>query len=134
MAAYGSGKLGPMRVPLADVDRVIAIGSDRMMGAVAAALRTTLADHFPKQPIAVGSINSPMQCMMKEICAQCMQRHVDPATGKESFVFSCYNQDQFLHKVDFANLNDRLRQNSTAEKLTSLWIDHLFAARWVQQV
>ena len=30
----------------------------------------------------IGSINSPMQCMMKEICAQCLQPHVDPATGK----------------------------------------------------
>jgi hypothetical protein len=36
--------------------------------------------------------------------------------------------------VDFANLNTRLRQNSAAEKLTSLWIDHLFSARLVQTV
>jgi hypothetical protein len=32
------------------------------------------------------------------------------------------------------NLHDRVRQNSAAEKLTSLWIDHLFAARLVQTV
>jgi hypothetical protein len=89
---------------------------------------------FPNQPTAIGSINSPMQCMMKEVCAQCLQRHVDPATKKESFVFSCFNQDQLLETVDFANLNDRLRQNSAAEKLTSLWIDHLFSARLVQTV
>ena len=42
-----------------------------------------------------------MQCMMKEICAQCLQRHVDPDTGKESIVFSCFNQDQPLDLVDF---------------------------------
>jgi hypothetical protein len=82
----------------------------------------------------IGSINSPMQCMMKEICAQCLQRHVDPETKKESFVFSCSNQDQLLQTVDFGNLNTRLRQNSAAEKLTSLWIDHLFSARLVQTV
>jgi hypothetical protein len=27
--------------------------------------------------------------MMKEICAQCLQRWVDPATGRETVVFSC---------------------------------------------
>ena len=83
---------------------------------------------------AIWSINSPMQCMMKEICAQCLQKHVDPDTGKESVVFSCFNQDQLLQTVDFTNLNTRLRQNSAAEKLTSLWLDHLFSARLVQTV
>jgi hypothetical protein len=39
--------------------------------------------------------------MMKEICAQCLQPHVDPATGKTTYVFSCFNQDQPLDQVDF---------------------------------
>ncbi len=134
MAAYGSGQLGPIPVPLEEADRVIAIGSDRMMNAVRQSLDGRLAGMFKKRPVAIGSINSPMQCMMKEICAQCMQRHVNPETGKESFVFSCFNQDQFLREVDFDHLHARLRQNSTAEKLTSLWIDYLFSARLVQQV
>jgi NADPH-dependent glutamate synthase beta subunit-like oxidoreductase/NAD(P)H-flavin reductase len=134
MEAYASGKLGPTPIPLEDTERIIAIGSDRMMAAVRRALEDRLASRFPKRPVAIGSINSPMQCMMKEICAQCMQRHVDPQTGKESFIFSCFNQDQFLREVDFEHLNTRLRQNSTAEKLTSLWIDHLFGARLVQMV
>ena len=134
MQAYASGQLGEQPIPLADAQRIIAIGSDRMMAAVKDALADKLNTHFPNQPTAIGSINSPMQCMMKEICAQCLQRHVDPETKKESFVFSCFNQDQLLQAVDFANLNTRLRQNSAAEKLTSLWIDHLFSARLVQTV
>ncbi len=134
MQAYGSGELGEQPVPLAEAQRIIAIGSDRMMGAVKQALADRLSRHFPKHPTAIGSINSPMQCMMKEVCAQCLQRHVDPKTKAESFVFSCFNQDQLLETVDFANLNTRLRQNSAAEKLTSLWIDHLFSARLVQTV
>ncbi len=73
-----------------------------------------------------------MQCMMKEICAQCLQKHVDP-NGAESVVFSCFNQDQLLDEVDFDHLSARLRQNSVAEKLTSLWIDHLFEQRQVQE-
>ena len=64
---------------------------------------------------------------MKEICAQCLQRHVDPRTGKESFVFSCFNQDQDLKQVDFPFLAARLRQNSMQEKLTNLWLSRLVA-------
>jgi hypothetical protein len=61
--------------------------------------------------------------MMKEICAQCLQLHRDPLTGKESVVFSCFNQDQELDRVDFTCLNQRLRQNGVQEKLCALWID-----------
>jgi hypothetical protein len=68
-----------------------------------------------------------MQCMMKEVCAQCLQRHVDPATGKEEIVFSCFNQDQKLDEMDWRNLAARLRQNTVSEKLTNLWLDRLFA-------
>jgi hypothetical protein len=64
-----------------------------------------------------------MQCMMKEICAQCLQPQKDPATGEETIVFSCFNQDQALDRVDFAALHERLVQNSVEEKLGALWID-----------
>ena len=64
-----------------------------------------------------------MQCMMKEICAQCLQPHVDPVTGARSYVFSCFNQDQPLDVVDFPGLAARLSQNSLQEKLTAQWID-----------
>ena len=121
--AYGSGALGATAIPLGEVDRVIAIGSDGMMAAVAQARHGILAPHLKPGHTALGSINSPMQCMMKEICAQCLQVHRDPATGVESVVFSCFNQDQELDRVDFANLRARLSQNGVQEKLTRLWID-----------
>ena len=63
-----------------------------------------------------------MQCMMKEICAQCLQPHHDPVTGEETVVFSCFNQDQPLDRVDFAGLR-RAWQNGVQEKLTAQWID-----------
>jgi NAD(P)H-flavin reductase len=121
--AYGSGKLGEPAIPLTEVDRVIAIGSDGMMAAVAKARHGILARHLKPGHRAIGSINSPMQCMMKEICAQCLQVHHDPQTGLESVVFSCFDQDQDLDSVDFGNLRGRLGQNSLQEKLTKLWID-----------
>jgi NAD(P)H-flavin reductase len=43
MSAYASGALGEQAVPFAACDRLIAIGSDRMMAAVGAARHTVLA-------------------------------------------------------------------------------------------
>ena len=123
MLAYATGKLGAIEIPLRDVERVIVIGSDRMMAAVARSRKTVLAPHLSPGHVGIASINSPMQCMMKEVCAQCLQKHVDPDTGKEEIVFSCFNQDQELDEVDFANLRQRLRQNGAQEKLAKLWID-----------
>ncbi len=121
--AYGEGSLGQIEIPLAEVDRIIAIGSDGMMAAVAEARRAALKRYFRPDHRAIASINSPMQCMMKEICAQCLQRHYDPASGTETVVFSCFNQDQDLDQVDFPTLRRRLSQNGAQEKLTKLWID-----------
>ncbi len=126
MIAYAEGNLGEQTVDLKNVDRIIAIGSDRMMNGVREARHATLKPYLKEKHTAIGSINSPMQCMMKEVCAQCLQRHVNPHTGEEFFVFSCFNQDQHLDFVDFKNLNDRLRANSIQEKLTNLWLDMVF--------
>jgi NADPH-dependent glutamate synthase beta subunit-like oxidoreductase/NAD(P)H-flavin reductase len=134
MERYGRGELGPVPIPLVEAERLIAIGSDRMMNAVREARGTVLADLLRPGHVGIGSINSPMQCMLKEVCSQCLQRQVDPASGRETLVFSCYNQDQPLDSVDFRFLSERLRQNSAAEKLTWLWLDHLFQAREVQVV
>ncbi|MCA3269457.1 MAG: pyridine nucleotide-disulfide oxidoreductase, partial [Thalassospira sp.] len=138
MLAYHNGSLQPSLgsgatsmphaaplIPLNTIDHLIAIGSDRMMRAVAEARHTVLKSALKPGHCAIGSINSPMQCMMKEICAQCLQRHVDPVTGKETVVFSCFNQDQALDSVDWGNLNDRLRQNGVQEKQTKGWIGQI---------
>ena len=123
MAAYAAGQLGAPAIPMLSVEHIIAIGSDRMMQAVGAARHGVLAPYLAPGHTAIGSINSPMQCMMKEVCAQCLQAHVDPVTGARTVVFSCFNQDQALDHVDFPALNERLRQNGLPEKLTALWID-----------
>jgi len=132
--AYGRGDFAPgadalpaeeaeSDISLHSVDRLVVIGSDAMMGAVARARHTVLAPYLKPDHKAIGSINSPMQCMMKEICAQCLQLHKDPVTGEETVVFSCFNQDQQLDRVDWGNLRTRLSQNGVQEKLTKQWID-----------
>jgi NAD(P)H-flavin reductase len=122
MRSYASGELGEPAIPFHAVDRLVTIGSDGMMRAVSKARHGVLAPYLKKDHAAIGSINSPMQCMMKEICAQCLQPHRDPATGKTTYVFSCFNQDQDLDHVDFTGLRDRLGQNSLSEKITTRWI------------
>ena len=127
MVAYAEGRVGGEAFKLREVSRIIAIGSDRMMNAVREARHGVLAPHLNPKHVGVVSINSPMQCMMKEVCAQCLQRWVDPETGKEQFVFTCFNQDQPIDRVDFKNLAARLRANSAQEKVTNMWLDHLLA-------
>ena len=63
--------------------------------------------------------------MMKEICAQCLQPHVDPATGEDDLRV-------LLLQPGPAARSRRLRLRSTSacartrvqEKLTAEWIDH----------
>jgi NADPH-dependent glutamate synthase beta subunit-like oxidoreductase/NAD(P)H-flavin reductase len=137
MVALAKGELGvepPFR--LDQMDRIIVIGSDRMMAAVQAARRPGGVLHHLVRPGAVGiaSVNSPMQCMMKEICAQCLQRQVDPVSGKVSLVFTCSNQDQDLERVDFPFLASRLRGSSAQEKLTNTWLERLLRVGEVPRV
>ncbi len=121
--AYGKGELGDMPINLKEIDRIIAIGSDRMMAAVAKSRHGKLKPFLKPEHQAIGSINSPMQCMMKEICAQCLQKQVDPKTGARTYIFSCFNQDQCLDSVSFTHLHERLKQNSLQEKITAQWVD-----------
>ncbi|MDN5247819.1 MAG: oxidoreductase [Wolbachia endosymbiont of Tyrophagus putrescentiae] len=108
-------------ISLNTIDRIIVIGSDKMMKAVNKARKTILKPYLKADHVAISSVNSPMQCMMKEICARCVQRHVKE--GEESFVYSCSNQDQNMEFIDFDFLSGRLKQNSLQEKLTAKWLE-----------
>ncbi|UIP93033.1 oxidoreductase [Wolbachia endosymbiont of Anopheles demeilloni] len=123
--SYQQGKLGKITISLNTIDKIITIGSDKMMKAVNEARKTILKPYLKPKHIAISSVNSPMQCMMKEICAQCIQQHINKETGEISFVYSCSNQDQDMELVDFDFLSERLKQNSLQEKLTAKWIEHV---------
>ena len=103
---------------------LIAIGSDGMMSAVA----TGPARRSAAVPEAGPSRDRQHQLAdavhdegdLRAVPADAQ----GPSTGEETVVFSCFNQDQPLDHVDFANLRSRLSQNGVQEKLTKLWIDH----------
>ena len=93
---------------LNNIQEIICIGSDRMMSAVASH-KNELFGNIQM----ICSINSPMQCMMKGICGQCVQKVKD----KRGYIFSCSCQDQNSDIVDFQILQQRLAQNSLLEKM-----------------
>lgn len=106
-------------LPLSEVTHLLTSGSETMMAAVARGRGTVLKPYLNPAHEAMGSINSPMQCMMKGLCGQCIQLHTHPVTQKTQVVFSCIHQDQLLDHVDFKILEGRMKQNSLLEKMTS---------------
>ncbi|MDG7056126.1 MAG: oxidoreductase [Wolbachia endosymbiont of Meromenopon meropis] len=126
MISYQRGTLGSTRINLDAINKIFVVGSDKMMNIINKARKTILRPYFRSDCIAISSVNSPMQCMMKGICAQCVQRNINTKTGEESYVYSCSNQDQNMELIDFDFLTERLKQNSLQEKLTAKWIKHIF--------
>ncbi|NIO43207.1 MAG: pyridine nucleotide-disulfide oxidoreductase, partial [Burkholderiales bacterium] len=57
MEAYARGDMGEQPIAFSDCQRMIVIGSDRMMAAVAAARHSVLAAHLSEHHFAIGSIN-----------------------------------------------------------------------------
>lgn len=107
-----------------NVKKIITIGSKEMMSGIQS-LRTGEMKEMIGSIRTIAGINSPMQCMMKEVCAQCLQKQIDPVTGKEEYVFSCFNSNQDIDRIDFENYEERLGNNSALEKLNSMYLDHV---------
>ena len=128
---YAMGNLDDAKtpeIPLQNVDRVLVIGTQKLLKVFQEARRTFLNEYFVKDPKVIASVYGPMQCMLKGVCAQCLTWQIDPTTGKRSkAVFACSWHDQPLEMVDLDNLEERLLQNHCQEILSNLWLDYLFA-------
>ena len=122
-------------VPLEEIDRLMIIGSSGLVRHMRDARRGRLGDVLAKKPQTIASISTPMQCMLKGVCSQCLQWQIDPQTGRRTkAVFACSWQDQPLEIVDLDNLDERLSQNRVQEHLTGLWLEHLLAKHGLQRV
>ena len=114
------------RIPLKQVDRIMVMGGSGLLMGFQQALRGSLQHIFKPDVQAVATVGSPMQCMLKGVCAQCLQWQVDPDTGARTrVVFSCAQQEQPLFWVDIDNLAARQMQNRMSDRLSSLWLDYL---------
>ncbi|HET9121880.1 MAG TPA: hypothetical protein VFN52_00105, partial [Acidiferrobacteraceae bacterium] len=134
---YAAGMLheGDVPIPLTHVDRVVVIGSNRLIRMVRDARTGVLASWLQHNPELIASVGSPMQCMLKGVCSQCLQWHIDPSTGKRTRTFfACAGQDQCIHSLDLDILDARLGQNALQEKLSNLWLDYLFSHHDVARV
>ncbi len=127
---YGNKQIVPAdataAIALADIDRILVISDNRLARRLRDACGNGLKPFLEKSPAISCSVNTPMQCMLKGVCSQCLQWQIDPKTGKRSkAVFACSWHNEPIELVDFDNLDDRLRQNRMQEILSRLWLDHI---------
>ncbi|MDH3639839.1 MAG: pyridine nucleotide-disulfide oxidoreductase, partial [Gammaproteobacteria bacterium] len=113
-------------ISLAEVDEIMVMGSTGLLSAFQQAMRGQFDGVFHDHTEVIGTVGSPMQCMMKGVCAQCLQWQVDPDSGERTrAVFSCAMQEQPLMWIDVDNLSARQRQNQLQDALTNLWVNRI---------
>lgn len=118
-------KAGQDAPKLADIDRIYLIGDVSLLKAFQAARQTHLKPLLCKEPAVTGAVYGHMQCMLKGVCAQCLQWQIDPETGlRTKAVFACSWQDQPLEIIDLNHLAARKQQNHLQEAFTLKWLDH----------
>ncbi len=130
LCRYDDGEVQPPDggIPLSQVTRIMVMGGTGLLRGFQEALGNGLAARFPNHVRAVGTVGSPMQCMLKGVCAQCLQWQLDPETGRRTrAVFSCAEQDQPLAWIDLDNLTARQNQNRLSDRITALWVEHVLA-------
>ncbi|RDI42858.1 FAD-dependent oxidoreductase [Aquicella lusitana] len=129
LIAYTEGQLTgqPPAILLTDVDRVFVVGDTYLLRQFQAARKTRLKDYLVKNPPVFASVYGNMQCMLKGVCAQCLQWQIDPETGlRTKAVFACSWQDQPLEIIDIDHIDARQMQNRLLDHLSRLWVEHLF--------
>lgn len=122
-------------IPIMDVDRIFLIGDTCLLRSFQHEHKNLFKKIFVKKPKIYGSVHANMQCMLKGVCAQCLQWQLDPETGKRhKAVFACSWQYQPLEKIDINHLNERQKQNSLLETLNKLWIDNIFLQNAIERI
>ena len=117
-------------IPLKNIKMITVIGSAAILKLIEKIKHTELKEDINPESNWIASVYGPMQCMLKGVCAQCLQWQIDPKTGlRTKAVYACSWQHQPMEKVDIHNLNERLGQNRAQEILTNLWLDYLQAEK-----
>ncbi|CAH9018063.1 FAD-dependent oxidoreductase [Candidatus Nitrosacidococcus sp. I8] len=121
---YHESKSSPFS--LGKVNRLLIMGSTSLLLGLQTALKDILKTAFHPDVKAIGMVGSPMQCMLKGVCGQCLQWQIDPETGKRTrAVFSCAEQDQPLAWIDLDNLVARQIQNRLPDQMSAKWFDYI---------
>ncbi len=111
-------------ISLEDVDRIYLIADTCTLKQFQAARQTQLKPLFAKNPPVHAAVYSTMQCMLKGVCAQCLQWQIDPETGaRTKAVFACSWPEQPLEIIDLENIDERQSQNRLQETLSRMWVN-----------
>lgn len=122
-------------IPLQAIDYIYVIGSTHLLQQVQKGREGVLQQYFKPEAEFIASVYGPMQCMMKGVCAQCLQWQINPDNGQRTkAVYACSWQHQPMELVDIKNIEERLSQNRTQEILSDLWLDYLFATEKIERV
>ncbi|HSW69114.1 MAG TPA: FAD-dependent oxidoreductase [Gammaproteobacteria bacterium] len=112
-------------IPLSDVDRIYLIADTCVLKEFQEAREIRLKEILIKNPPVYASVYSTMQCMLKGVCAQCLQWQIDPKTGKRTkTVFACSWPEQPLEMIDLGNIDERQVQNRLQELLSNMWLEY----------
>ena len=107
-----------------NADAVWVVGSSDLLRSIQKAREHEL--NFASHTLFRASVYGPMQCMMKGVCAQCLQWQIDPKSGQRTkAVYACSWHNQPLEMIDIHHLEERLVQNQMQEQLSNLWLDYL---------
>jgi NADPH-dependent glutamate synthase beta subunit-like oxidoreductase/NAD(P)H-flavin reductase len=121
--------------PIDCLDRITVMGDACFLKRFQQARQGLLADYLPPDVKVYGAIHGSMQCMLKGVCAQCLQWQIDPESGERTkAVFACSWQDQPLELVDLDHYSERSKQNNMAETLANLWLDYLFETQNISRI
>ncbi len=104
------------------VNHVTAHGSNGLNITIANALKDEWKNLFNEDTPIKGAVNAPMQCMMKGICAQCVQVHHDEVTNTSTLYYTCQDSHKNIKTADFTYLDHRMKNNSVLEKIAKLWV------------
>jgi NADPH-dependent glutamate synthase beta subunit-like oxidoreductase/NAD(P)H-flavin reductase len=127
---YAAGEWGAPPIALADVQQIMIQASSCTVRAFKHAYAGELKPFLTLAPPVTAAVNTPIQCGLKGVCAQCLHYQIDPNTGlRTKAVFGCSWQDQPLEIVDLDNLDARLSQNRLQEHLSGLWLDYVLLSQ-----
>lgn len=116
------------QIALQDIDRIYLISDTCLLKKFQEARQTQFKNIFIKNPRIHASVYSTMQCMLKGVCAQCLQWQIDPETGKRTkAVFACSWPEQPLEIIDINNIDERQSQNRLQEIMSRLWLKYLLS-------
>ncbi|HLB56926.1 MAG TPA: FAD-dependent oxidoreductase [Coxiellaceae bacterium] len=120
---------------LQNIKTIFVVASSSLLKTIQHARNTTLKNALNPEVKFTASVYGSMQCMLKGVCAQCLQWQIDPVTGKRTkAVYACSWQHQPMEIIDIDNIKERLGQNKMQETLTNLWVEYLFEKHRVEKV